>query len=187
MTRDRQDLLVNKSLTRLLIMSILSLDTRRAEISDAIGISAIHDASWRHAYTGLIPHRALDTMIRRRDSKWWARAIRNSTRVLVLESEGHLVGYTTIGPNRVSALSQEGEVYELYLLPEYQGVGIGKKLFLAAREELLRLKFRGCVVWVLEENQPAVQFYRNAGGADIAEGNETFDAKSLNKIAFAWY
>ncbi|MCJ8308118.1 MAG: GNAT family N-acetyltransferase [Rhizobiaceae bacterium] len=167
-------------------MSTLSLDTRPAEVADAFGIAAIHDASWRQAYTGLIPHKSLDTMIRRRDPKWWARAIRNSTRVLVMETDSQLVGYATIGPNRVSALSQEGEVYELYLLPEYQGVGIGKNLFLAAREQLVRLGFKGCVVWVLEENDPAMQFYRNAGGIDIAEGTETFNGKTLNKVAFAW-
>ena len=63
---------------------------------------------------------------------------------------------------------------------------IGKKLFLAAREELMRLSLRGCIVWVLEENQPAVQFYKNAGGVDVAEGSESFNAKTLNKIAFAW-
>ena len=167
-------------------MSTLSLDTRPAEVADAFGIAAIHDASWRQAYTGLIPHKSLDTIIGRRDPKWWARAIRNSTRVLVMESDSQLVGYATIGPNRVSALSQEGEVYELYLLPEYQGVGIGKNLFLAAREQLVRLGFKGCVVWVLEENDPAMQFYRNAGGIDIAEGTETFNGKTLNKVAFAW-
>lgn len=103
-----------------------------------------------------------------------------------METGDQIVGYATIGPNRVSALSQEGEVYELYLAPEYQGVGIGKNLFLAAREQLLHLGFKGCVVWVLEENEPAMQFYRNAGGVDIAEGSETFNAKTLNKIAFAW-
>ncbi len=167
-------------------MSILSLDTRRATASDAFGISAVHEASWRHAYTGLIPHRALDTMIRRRDPKWWARAIRNSTRILVLETRGQVVGYATIGPNRVSALPQEGEVYELYLLPEYQGVGLGKKLFLAAREELQRLGMKGSVAWVLEDNFPAMEFYRNAGGSDIAEGTETFNGKTLNKVAYAW-
>ena len=167
-------------------MSILSLGTRRAEASDAFGISSVHDASWRHAYTGLIPHKSLDTMVRRRDPKWWMRAIRNSTRIMVLENQGQIVGYATLGSNRVSALSQEGEVYELYLSPEYQGVGLGKKLFLAAREELNRLGMKGCVTWVLEDNALAMQFYRNAGGRDIAEGNETFDGKTLNKVAFAW-
>lgn len=167
-------------------MSTLSLDIRPAVAEDAFGISGVHDASWRQAYTGLIPHKALDTMVRRRDPRWWTRAIRNSTRIMVLENAGQIVGYVTIGPNRVSALAQTGEVYELYLLPEYQGIGLGKKLFLSAREELSRIGMSSCVVWVLEDNAPAMQFYRNAGGCDVAEGVETFDGKTLGKVAFCW-
>ncbi len=167
-------------------MSILSIEARRASTADAFGVAAVHDASWRQAYTGIIPHMSLNTMIRRRDAQWWARAIRHSTRILVLETLGQIVGYATLGQNRVSALSQQGEVYELYLMPEYQGVGLGKKLFLAARQELEAIGLKGCVVWALEDNVQATQFYANAGGMDIAEGTETFNGKSLNKLAFAW-
>ena len=167
-------------------MSILTIDTRRARAGDADGISTVHDAAWRQAYTGVIPHRALDTMVRRRDAAWWARAIRHSTRILVLEAMGEIVGYATIGPNRVGELSQKGEIYEIYLAPEYQGVGLGKKLFLAARRELAEIGLDGTLVWVLEDNEPAVEFYRNAGGIDIAEGSETFNGERLGKLAFAW-
>ena len=58
-------LLVNRSLIKLHCMSILSLGTRNALVADAHGISVVHDASWRQAYSGLIPYKALDTMIRR--------------------------------------------------------------------------------------------------------------------------
>lgn len=167
-------------------MSTLAIETRRADASDADAISAIHEAAWNQAYCGLIPHKALAAMISRRDAKWWSRAIRKSTRILVMEAMGEIVGYATLGSNRVSALPQQGEVYELYLQPEYQGVGLGKRLFLAARTELVRLGYSGCVVWVLEENAPAITFYRNAGGTDIAEGSETFSGKTLPKLAFAW-
>jgi len=167
-------------------MSTLVIETRRAEAADAQGISVVHETAWRQAYTGMIPHKALDTMVRRRDHEWWARAIRYSTRILVLEVMGEIAGYATLGSNRVSTLPQNGEVYELYLMPEYQGVGLGKRLFLAARQELARLGLAGCVVWVLEDNDPAIKFYSNAGGADIAEGGETFNGTKLGKIAFAF-
>ena len=167
-------------------MTTVAIATRRARAEDAFGISAVHDASWRHAYTGIIPHKALETMVRRRDPSWWARAIRHSTRILVMEAAGKVVGYATVGPNRVPALAQGGEVYELYLQPEYQGVGLGRQLFLAARQELQAIGLKGALVWVLEENDAAIQFYRNAGGQDVAEGSETFDGRTLGKIAFAY-
>ena len=167
-------------------MSTLSIETRRATPADAFGVAAVHDAAWWNTYSGLIPHQALNAMISRRDPRWWTRAIKHSTRILVLEAQGEIVGYSTLGPNRVSALPQGGEIYELYLLPEYQGVGLGKKLFLSARQELLDIGFAGSLVWVLEDNAAAMQFYKNAGGSDIAEGTETFNGKTLNKVAFAW-
>lgn len=167
-------------------MSIASLDTRRATLADTSGIARVHETAWRQAYSGLIPHVSLEQMIQRRNELWWARAIRNSTRIMVLEAAGEVVGYATLGANRVGALPQDGEIYEIYLMPEYQGVGLGKKLFLAARQELATLGMKGCVVWVLEENRSAMRFYANAGGDDRAEGTETFGDKTLNKIAFCW-
>lgn len=167
-------------------MKILTINPRQANLNHASGIAAVHEQSWRHAYSGIIPHSALERMIARRDEAWWKRAIKQSTRILVMEDHDAVVGYATLGPNRVSALPQDGEVYELYLLPEYQGVGLGRKLFLAARQELVNSGMNGAVAWVLEGNEAAVQFYRNAGGQDTAEGTESFDGKTLNKIAFCW-
>ena len=167
-------------------MTTAAIGVRRAEAKDAQGIAKVHEESWKHAYSGLIPYNALDAMIARRDFSWWTRAIKNSTRILVLEDGEFIVGYATLGANRVSALEQDGEIYEIYLLPEYQGVGLGKNLFLAARQEIANSGLKGCLVWVLQDNIPAIKFYQNAGGRDTAEGTETFDGRKLKKTAFAF-
>ena len=167
-------------------MTLLSTEIRQARPEDAVAIAAVHETSWLQAYTGVLPGNALRAMVARRDVSWWKRAIRQSTRVLTLEVGGRVAGYATIGPNRVRSLSQGGEVYELYLAPEYQGLGFGRKLFLTARQDLRASGRPGSVVWVLEDNEPAVRFYENAGGKDVAEGSETFDGRVLNKIAFAF-
>jgi GNAT superfamily N-acetyltransferase len=180
-------LLVNKSLTMLIGMTTISIDVRRAEPFDAAAIAETHDASWRHAYAGMLPYKALDAMVRRRGTEWWERALRNSTAILVLDIGDKIVGYVTLGPNRVSTLPFDGEIYEIYLLPEYQGLGFGAKLFSAARHELQALGMNGLVVWALEDNLGANNFYLNAGGRDVAEGSETFDGASLKKIAYAWH
>ena len=167
-------------------MTLLTTEIRRARPADAAAIAAVHEASWLQAYTGILPHRALATMVGRRDVGWWGRAIRQSTRVLALDVGGEVAGYATIGPNRVKSLPQAGEVYELYLAPQFQGLGFGRKLFLAARQDLRASGKPGCIVWVLEDNEPAIRFYENAGGRDVAEGSETFDGRTLNKIAYSF-
>ena len=69
-------------------MKTLSIDVRRAEPQDAPAISEVHRVAWRHAYTGIIPHRALTKMIERRDEAWWRRATRGPATLLVLDVAG---------------------------------------------------------------------------------------------------
>lgn len=167
-------------------MKTLSIDIRRAAPQDAEAIAAVYDRSWRGAYTGIIPYRALNAMVGRRGARWWANAIKRSTTVLVLEIGGEIAGYATLGRNRAQQLRQAGEIYELYLSPEFQGIGLGGRLFDAAREMLSAHGFQGLVVWALEENIGAISFYQRARGRDCAEGVEVFDGKALRKIAFVW-
>lgn len=167
-------------------MNTLTIDIRRAEPRDAAAIADVHHDAWRGAYAGIIPYRALTAMINRRGAAWWANAIRRAASVLVVEIGGEVVGYATLGRNRARELPQQGEIYELYLRPEYQGVGLGSRLFAAARDKLAAHGLSGLVVWALEENGNALGFYESAGGRDVAEGVEVFDHKALRKIAFVW-
>ncbi|MEQ8295191.1 MAG: GNAT family N-acetyltransferase [Nitratireductor sp.] len=164
----------------------LTIDIRRAQENDALAIAAVHMEAWQGAYAGIIPHRALARMISRRDCRWWGSAIRRSACVLVVECGGEIAGYATMGRNRAQELPQQGEIYELYLRPEYQGIGLGSRLFAAAREKLADHGLDGLVVWALEENHNAMSFYHGAGGRDVAEGVEVFDQKAIRKIAFVW-
>lgn len=167
-------------------MNTLTVDIRKAEPRDAVAIAGVHLDAWRGAYAGIIPHKALTAMINRRGSDWWANAIRRAATVLVVEIGGVIAGYATIGRNRARELPQQGEIYELYLRPEYQGIGLGSRLFAAARRRLAEHGLKGLVVWALEENDNALAFYAGAGGRDIAEGVEVFEQKALRKIAFVW-
>jgi ribosomal protein S18 acetylase RimI-like enzyme len=167
-------------------MTTLTIDIRKAGPQDAEAIATVHQEAWMGAYSGIIPHKALLRMVGRRGVGWWQSAIRRAANVLVVELGGTVVGYATLGRNRARELPQRGEIYELYLKPEYQGVGLGSRLFAAARERLARHGLEGTVVWALEDNSGALSFYAGLGGRDIAEGVEVFDQKALRKIAFAW-
>ncbi len=167
-------------------MTTLTIDIRKAEPRDAEAIADVHREAWQGAYAGIIPHRALTSMLNRRGRDWWAHAIRRAASVLVVEIGGQIAGYATLGRNRARELPQQGEIYELYLRPEYQGIGLGSRLFAAARDKLASHGLKGLVVWALEDNGTALAFYAGAGGRDVAEGVEVFDQKALRKVAFVW-
>ena len=167
-------------------MNTLTIDIRQAKAEDATSVAQVHAMSWNHAYRGLIPHKSLRTMINRRDITWWSRIIQRSAAILVIDVGGKIVGYATLGRNRTEKLKASGEIYELYVLPEYQGIGLGTKLFNAARSMLKNHGLTSFVVWALEDNSNALRFYEGLKGLDCAEGHEVFGDKSLNKIAFLW-
>jgi hypothetical protein len=102
-------------------MTTLAIDIRKAEPRDAAAIADVHHSAWRGAYAGIIPHKALNRMLSRRGTEWWANAIRRAASVLVVEIGGELAGYATIGRNRARDLKQQGEIYELYLKPRISG------------------------------------------------------------------
>jgi GNAT superfamily N-acetyltransferase len=167
-------------------MKTLSIEVRRAELCDARAVAEVHRTSWLHAYSGLIPHKALHAMLNRRGEEWWRRAARGPSTLLVIDIAGRIVGYSTIGINRARALKPEGEIYELYLLPEFQGTGLGSYMFREARSILSGLGLVGLAAWCLEESAHAVTFFRATGGMDVAEGMEDFDHVSLKKLGFVW-
>ena len=167
-------------------MKTLSIDIRKAAPDDADAIALVHHDAWRGAYSGIIPHRSLNAMVGRRGARWWGNAIRRAANVIVAEIGGEVVGYATLGRNRSRDLPQQGEIYELYLKPEFQGIGLGTRLFAEARKRLAAHGLSGLVVWALEDNGGALGFYHGAGGRDVAEGVEVFDSKALRKIAFVW-
>lgn len=167
-------------------MKTLEITIRPSAPEDAAAIADVHNDAWFATYRGLIPHGALNRMVARRDNRWWDRVIRKSGAVMVSEIGGSVVGYSTFGRNRSKDIDCAGEIYELYLQPEYQGIGLGTRLFHASRATLVSHGLRECVVWALEDNDNAMRFYSGLGGNDVAEGFEDFDGKRLKKVAFAF-
>src|ERR1700680_3265173 len=167
-------------------MSTILIEIRRAKASDAPAVASAHDEAWRMAYQGIIPGTELDRLINRRGPAWWESAIRKGSRIALLQFGDKVAGYANYGRNRAGSLHYDGEIYELYLRPEYQGLGFGRRLFTAARRDLAQSGLKSMVIWALSDNDPAVGFYRALGGRGAARSSEKFGAKSLDKVAFGW-
>jgi ribosomal protein S18 acetylase RimI-like enzyme len=158
---------------------------RRGKPGDAEALAEVFKDSWVNAYRGILPEFHLDKIVRRRDPAWWQTTIGSRDRMLVLEVGSKIVGYATFGPTRARGPYQ-GEIYELYLAPIYQGLGFGEHLFEACRYALDQKKLKGLVVWALVDNQTACHFYWRRGGRPVASVQETFGTTKLEKAAFAW-
>lgn len=159
---------------------------RGARVGDAQDIADVHDAAWRDAYRGIIPGRELEKMVARRGPKWWHGAIVQGTRLTVLEYDESIAGYTSYGRNRVPSLPYGGEIFELYLAPEFQGAGFGRRLFDAARRDLSNFGLRSTLVWALADNERALSFYAHLGGRVVRRAEERFGSEMRGRVAFGF-
>lgn len=167
-------------------MSTILIEIRQARPSDATAVALAHDEAWRNAYQGIIPGVALERLVGRRGPDWWESAIRKGSRIAVLVFGDTVAGYANYGRNRARSLNYDGEIYEIYLRPEFQGLGFGRRLFTAARKDLAQSGLRSLVIWALSDNDPAVGFYQALGGRPVARSSERFGARTLDKVAFGW-
>jgi len=167
-------------------MTTTSIDIRPATSSDAAGITGVHDLAWRNTYRGIIPGLALEKMIARRGETWWACNIRQGGAVLVLEVCGVVAGYVSVGRSRMKRLRYSGEIFELYVHPDYQGLGFGRKLLEAGHALLRRNKLDDIAVRVLTDNERALAFYETCGGKLVARSHETLGESRLGVSVYAW-
>jgi ribosomal protein S18 acetylase RimI-like enzyme len=167
-------------------MNTILIEIRQAKPSDAASVADTHDESWRSAYQGIIPGLELEKLVSRRGPEWWDSAIRKGSRISILVFGDLVAGYANYGRNRARSLNYDGEIYELYLRPEFQGLGFGRRLFSAARKDLGASGMKSLVIWALSDNDNAVGFYQALAGRPVARSSERFGARTLDKVAFGW-
>ena len=154
------------------------------ETDSRLEISRIYEESWKTAYRGIVPQAYLDGIPAGR----WAEALdRPGWDTLVLTEGERLIGTSSVCASRWPDWPGYGEVVSLYLLPEYMGRGLGKALLLAAVERLKERGFRDILLWVLEENRRARDFYEKAGF--FSAGNfmeDEIGGRPLREVLYRW-
>jgi GNAT superfamily N-acetyltransferase len=161
------------------------IELRWSMRTDSPALAAMHRDAWRYAYSGIIPGVALARMVARRGPGWWETMHRAGGRALLLDLDGESAGYSTLGASRFAG-RRSGEIYELYLRPEYHGAGLGRRLFAGSRERLRDAGLAPLVVWSLADNATGCRFYRAMGGEARARGRTCIGGRELQKIGFGW-
>ena len=155
---------------------------------DADAIARVQVETWQSAYAGLVPTDYLARMTVARSSAQWHRAAARASKgndLVVVEIDGEIVGFVAFGPSRAKDVPQGGEVFALYVMIDWQGQGLGRRLLSTAFEELSKEGHQGAYVWVLANN-PSRFFYEAMGGERAGERLEKFAGVSLEEVAYAW-
>jgi ribosomal protein S18 acetylase RimI-like enzyme len=133
------------------------IHVRRAELGDAEAVREVGLKTWPVAYDGLAsPEFIVDGL-----AVWWSpeaveRGIRNGITLVALDGE-QVVGMVGLGRE-----ADFWVMWKLYVLPEYQGKGVGKAL-LDRAIAALPAGTTELLLDVLITNEPAIGFYRKSG------------------------
>lgn len=143
----------------------MSVSIRVAAAADAAAIAALHAASWRSSYRGILSDDYLATEVDAERLANWQRRFSTppaGQRVFLAEDDGP-AGFLCA----VDQFDPEWGclVDNLHVGAERKGRGIGRMLMAAAAAWLIETApERSMHLWVLQPNVDAQAFYRRLGG-----------------------
>jgi ribosomal protein S18 acetylase RimI-like enzyme len=182
-----------------LVQGQMTADPKIAQIriatpDDAPALGAMHVASWRETYAGLLPDKMLAALSVEARAGMWAKimqepATERSTAIYLAEYQGTIIGFGSCGAQRTEGLKDKGyngEFSAIYVLREFQKRKIGARLLRAMSSDLQRRGFNSTALWVLRGNLRARHFYEHFGGKVIAEREDVRDGAVLIELAYGW-
>ena len=156
------------------------LRIRPASPRDLQAIAAIHAASWKDAYRGILP----DLYLRQGaaidlERHWQTVEVRPDDVVLVAEDDG-IAGFIAVW------CRPEPFIDNLHVDPARRSRGLGRALMEAAAARLMQMGRSTACLWVLEENRRALAFYEQLGGVRLETANKLVFGHPLPSVKVQW-
>ena len=163
-----------------------AITIRAARPGDARRIARLDVETWRAAYAGILATPFLVGLSAPRRELGWATVIEREPRDVrvAIDGDGNILGFGSCGRNRDSA-EAAGEVFTLYVAPDWQNQGIGRALLLALFERLVAQGCKSAIIWVLRDN-PGRFFYHRLGGREVRHKAFVVGGKQIEAAGFAW-
>jgi ribosomal protein S18 acetylase RimI-like enzyme len=164
------------------------MNLRRAQAEDAPRLAKVHVDSWQAAYHGIVPDAYLKGFTYQKRETAFRRALESGEEeTYLLEDNDQDVGILTIGQCRDADLDSAsiGEIWGIYLSPEYRRHGIGRRLVKEAEDILHDCGCRELILWVLEDNMEARTFYEAMGFHQDGATKLTELGKPLKVVRYA--
>ena len=160
---------------------------RPARVEDVGAIAHIEVETWRATYPGMLPDRVLVGMSEERQKGSWSGLIRyRPGDVIVAERERDgVLGFGNCGAQRDATLPYAGEIFTLYVSPEAQDQGVGRRLTQALFERLIEKGRASALVWVIRAN-PSRFFYERVGGKLILTRRIRVGGVPVEAVAYGW-
>lgn len=160
---------------------------REATVADCAAVARVHVRSWRESFAGIVPQSFLDKMsVERRAEAFAGRFKDDAYRMFVAEVAGRgVVGFADFGEPREVIDGYDGELYAIYLLPEFQRRGIGRRLF-ARGVRFLVGRGKGSVYLLALAVSPYRSFYEKMGGRVVGRKQVEIEGVTFDEFVYGF-
>ena len=162
------------------------ITVRPARLDDAGSIARLDVETWQATYAGILGTPYLAGLSPARREHGWTSVIRRDPASVRVAIDGNevIVGFGSCGACRAEA-NFTSEVFTLYVAPDWQNQGIGRRLLLAMFARLVAEGHASAVIWVLREN-PARFFYQRLGGKEVRRKLLPFNGTQVAASGYGW-
>ena len=143
-------------------MNNIEFNICNASYEDIEKIALINAESWKTTYQGIVTQSFLDSLTTEQQLPRAKRLVESPEIrcIVVYEKVSRLVvGFACFGENREPKVDADCELQAIYILKEYQGLGLGKLLFEFGVREMKEQFKKRMTVSVFEANKIARDFY----------------------------
>jgi len=162
------------------------IDILQARADMCKELAKIKRQVWESTYRGIYPESKFNNFSLENETEKFLNMINNpDIQMFVAKIEDQIIGYMAIGKSPRRHNLEREEVVLLYVLKDFQGMGIGRQLFDVAKEKLKKSNSDYFFVYCNKYNQKAQEFYQKMGCEILSIDDDNID-KSLPQIRFIY-
>lgn len=151
---------------------------RKATIKDCYSIAKLKGEIWDTTYRGIYSDALIDNYDITKNKLIFEGIVSNPNYSLYVAMDNQIIiGFMSCGEPYRPFLKYKKEIGLLYILKEYQRKGIGKMLFLIAKDIVRKSENDEFFVSVNKYNTNAIQFYIAIGGTIISIDEDKEDKR----------
>lgn len=164
-----------------------SVEIRIATLSDAKSIAEINVIASKTVYANILAQEFLDSLsVEKRRPVFEKRIQDPNVFCVVAIQNGKIVGFADFGPIRDTNSEGDAELYAIYILPEFQGRGIGHALFKKGHDEIKSRSFKQLFASVFEKNKSACLFYEALNGKKGSQDPIEILGQKYKLVSYSW-
>ena len=141
---------------------------REATLADAEQIARVHVQAWQETYKDMIAEKDLNSITYKYRlefrKKYLSKHDDETIHLVAVNNQGEIIGFCDAGPIR-DGTPVRGEIYTIYILDKYKGMGIGKAFWNRAVDHLVNHELTPYIAWTLAANTIAIKFYEKHAGS----------------------